>query len=106
MRPDIPCTDSHYFDIALLDQLQTILEADISNYELREYEDLYDEDNDGIIRSFTFNRGVKDYILILTPDGTMKWVGKRTPRDLIVGIANSIICLLNEIIESRGSIRS
>jgi hypothetical protein len=105
MRPDIPCSDSHYFDIALLDQLQTILEADISNYELREHEDLYDENNDRIIRSFTFNRGIKDYTLILSSDGTMKWVGTRTPKDLIVGIANSIIILLNEIIESRGSIR-
>ena len=44
------CATNEERDIELLDHLQYILEAEISNYALEDIEDCYDVDNDIILR--------------------------------------------------------
>ena len=91
-------------DIQLLDHLQYLLEAEISNYALDEVEDCYDKDMDIVLRGMKWSRGNKDYWLVISPYGHIKYTEKTVPRNLIVQIHNELIdVVLNGIRSAKRS---
>lgn len=77
--------------ILMLDVLQEYLEDGLSSACIIKTEDLYHEEDDLIIRAFTFSKGTREQIVVLGPDThiyanvvmTKNPVSKRLIRDII-----------------------
>jgi hypothetical protein len=76
--------------VEMLDVLQSILEAEITNYSLDSTEDLNDEENDWVSRVLWFSRGGKEFFVVLTPYGEIRASHKRIPRELLIQITNNV----------------
>ena len=59
-------------DIALLDLLQAELEDAIYNYAIEETEDLFDEEEDVILRALHWSVGTSRYVVVTHPLGFIK----------------------------------
>ena len=82
-----------------LDIIETQLEEDITSWEIIKTENIYDDEMDMVYRGFTFNRGNEDYQIAIASYGEIKCVKKGIPSILLCEIANSLITLLNGIID-------
>lgn len=98
-------------DTSLLSLYHSTVEAEVFNYALEAYEDLYDEDEDETIRALFFAQGDRSHCIIINPLGKIKeaftlkanGVPVRSgymPSDLLVQISNSISSLTHKIYES------
>ena len=87
-------TESHLIDIEDLDVIQLVFEDEITNYEITETENLWDDEDDRIYRAFTFNRGVKYHQVVISPEHFIKATTDRTPSSLVVEICNILVCCL------------
>jgi len=94
MDKTIQETESHISDISDLDVIQLVFEDEITNYEITETENLWDDEDDRIYRAFTFNRGVKNYQVVITPECHIKAHTDKMPTSLIVEISNILTCCL------------
>jgi hypothetical protein len=74
-----------------LDYLTKRMESEVSNYALEKHEDLYDEDDEWIVRALFWSRGLGDYEMVITPYGQLKWSNPKTPRHLIVQVMNASV---------------
>ena len=83
-------------DQKLLDHFQYMLEKEIYNYALDEVEDCYDEENDQILRGLKWSRGDKDYWMVISPLGQIKWIEKKTPKELLIQIHNVAMDIMIE----------
>tara|TARA_S200002703_G_C3801312_1_gene247675 strand:+ start:5083 stop:5424 length:342 start_codon:yes stop_codon:yes gene_type:complete len=52
-----------------LDIIQNDLELAITSAEIIKTENLYHEDDDCVIRAFTFNKGIREQIVVIGADG-------------------------------------
>ena len=89
-------TESHRNDISDLDVIQRVFEDEITNYEITKTENLWDNVEDMIYRAFTFNRGVKNHQVVITPECHIKAHTDNIPTSLIVEISNILTCCLYE----------
>ena len=89
---ELALDDKFAEDMNDLDAIQLIMEDEISNYEIIETENLYDEDEERIYREFVFNRGVKHHKIVIHPECFIKAASKKTPSSLIVNISNILVC--------------
>ena len=87
-------TESHLIDIEDLDVIQLVFEDEITNYEITETENLWDDEDDRIYRAFTFNRGVKYHQVVISPECFINATTDRTPSSLVVEICNILVCCL------------
>ena len=78
-------------DLRALDAIQVILEDSIADFALEDAENLYDEDNQGILRKLEFSKGTRSFILVITPDGYWRLLDGRFPRRLLMEIHNALI---------------
>ena len=78
-------------DIELLDHIQYILEAEISNYALESVEDCYDVDYDMILRGMRWGQGDRNYWIVISPFGHIKYTEKKAPTNLIVQVHNELM---------------
>ena len=78
-------------DTMLLDYFQTCLESNISDFAISKIEDLYDEDEDELVRAIWMERGTSQHILSITPSGFIKTVNTKMSMQLWVQVANSMI---------------
>ena len=95
-------------DIALLDLLQEELEEGIFNYALEEAEDLYDEEEDEILRALHWSVGTSVYVVVVNPLGFIKTFFSMSPDDaedgelggipddLVLQITNTILSYTHE----------
>ena len=65
----------------------------ISDYALMKTEDLWDEDFDQVVRAFFFEKGTREYIISITPDGLIRRPHTKYPSQLSVQIHNVIVGL-------------
>jgi len=65
----------------------------ISDYALMKTEDLWDEDFDQVVRAFFFEKGDREYIISITPDGLIRRPHTKYPSQLSVQIHNVIVGL-------------
>ena len=81
-----------------LDLIEEQLIEDITNYEIIKTENIYDEDEDIVYRAFYFNRGNETYQIAIAPNANIKGCKIDIPSLLVLDIANSLIYLMNNII--------
>jgi hypothetical protein len=74
-----------------LNFIQDILEENISSYVIEKPENLYDQDNQEIIRKLGFSRGLKNYIMVIAPDGFIRFISPRFPSILLQEIHNTLL---------------
>jgi hypothetical protein len=83
-------------DQKLLDHFQYMLEKEIYNYALDEVEDCCDKENDQILRGLKWSRGDKDYWIVISPLGQIRWIEKKTPKELLIQIHNVAMDIMIE----------
>ena len=77
-----------------LDCITHMLEKEISNYSLTKTEDLYDEDEDIMLRAHQFSRGMNEYWVVSSPMGHIRYTERHAPKNLIVQINNIAVNML------------
>lgn len=74
--------------IDLLDNITIGMEQEISNFELVDVEDMYDEEYDEMVRALKWNRGMKNYSIVINTFGQIRYADRKTPANLIVQMTN------------------
>ena len=77
-------------DLRLLIQMTLKFEELIADYELTKTEDLWDEEFDQVVRAFFFEKGTRQYIISITPDGLIRMPHTKYPAQLSVQIHNVV----------------
>ena len=95
-------------DIALLDLLQEELEDSIYNYAVEKAEDLFDEEEDVILRALYWSVGTSKYVVVIHPLGFIKTLfalsadeddeGKTEgiPDDFVLQVTNTILSFTHD----------
>ena len=78
-------------DLRALDAIQAILEDSIADYALENSENLYDEDQQEILRKLVFAKGIRSFWLVIAPDGNWRLINQKFPRLLLMEIHNALI---------------
>jgi len=86
-------------DVSILNSMQSWLENEISNYELVRIEDLDDQENEQVVRSLWWSRGIKEFFIVLAPRGGIRGWSNSIPKELLVQCHNTIAEHLIQIIE-------
>ena len=90
--------------IMCLDFIQNHIEENVFNYALERAEDLYDEDEDQIVRAMIWSVGISEYGVVMTPLGYLKSIfqiapeeeaeeGGYVPSDLFTAVTNAVLDL-------------
>jgi hypothetical protein len=75
----------------LLIRLGHIIEESIFDYEMILYEPILNEETDEIYGRYIFNKGAKDFNILITTDYEIKLIEKNIPRKLLLDISNILI---------------
>jgi hypothetical protein len=78
-------------DLTALDVIEELLGNEISSFALEDQENLFDEEFNEIIRKFEFSRGLKTHLVVIGPDGFIRWMSKGFPSILLQEIHNLLI---------------
>ena len=78
-------------DLRALDAIQAILEDSIADYALENPENLYDEDQQEILRKLVFAKGIRSFWLVIAPDGNWRLINQKFPRLLLMEIHNALV---------------
>lgn len=78
-------------DLRALDAIQAILEDSIADYALENSENLYDEDNQEILRKLVFAKGIRSFWLVIAPDRNWRLINQKFPRLLLMEIHNALV---------------
>ena len=81
-------------DLVDLDIIQYYLEDAISSAEIIKTENLYHEDNDCVIRAFTFNKGTREQIVAIGADGYIYCNKVMTDRPVSARLLRTIMPIL------------
>ncbi len=65
--------DINNFEDSRLNLIEKRLNDYVSSWELIESENIYDEDEDTVYRSFTFNRGMENTTFVISPTKEIKF---------------------------------
>jgi hypothetical protein len=65
----------------------------ISDFALTKTEDLWDEEFDMVVRAFFFERGTREYIISISPEGLVRMVHTKYPSQLSHQVHNVIVGL-------------
>lgn len=77
-------------DLRPLIQMTLNFEDLIADFELIKTEDHWDEEFDQVVRAFFFEKGTRQYIISITPDGLIRMPHTKYPAQLSVQIHNVI----------------
>ena len=95
-------------DVALLDLLQEELEDAIYNYAVEDTEDLFDEEEDVILRALHWSVGTSRYVVVIHPLGFIKTLFALSadeedegevgaiPDDFVLQVTNTILSFTHE----------
>jgi hypothetical protein len=76
-----------------LNILQDVLEESIGSYVLQNPENIYDEENQQVLRVLEFSRGLKTHQIVMAPDGFIRWLSPKFPNALLLEIHNALVGL-------------
>jgi len=80
-------------NLICLNIIQDILEESIGCYAIQNPENIYDEENQQVLRFFEFSRGLKIHQILLAPDGFIRWLSPKFPSVLLLEIHNALLGL-------------
>lgn len=78
-------------DLRALDAIQAVLEDNIADYALENSENLYDEDQQEILRKLEFSKGTRSFFLVVSPYGHWHLMNQKFPRLLLMEIHNALV---------------
>jgi hypothetical protein len=78
-------------DLRALNAIQAVLEDSIPDYALENPENLYNQDQQEILRKLEFSKGAKSFCLVISPDGHWRLINQKFPRPLLMEIHNTLI---------------
>lgn len=78
-------------DLINLNIIQDILEEEISAYAIQNPENVYDQEEQRIMRQLEFSRGLKRHQMVVAPDGFIRWISKGFPSNLLMSVHNSLL---------------
>lgn len=78
-------------DLIALNVIERLLGGEINSFVLEDKENLFDEEFNEIIRKFEFSRGLKSHLVVIGPDGLIRWISKGFPSILLQEIHNLLI---------------
>jgi hypothetical protein len=78
-------------DLINLNIIQDILEEDIGCFVIQDPENLFDQDNQEILRKLAFSRGLKKHIMVIAPDGFIRFISPKFPSILLQEIHNALL---------------
>ena len=88
-------------NLAALDLIQYELETQITYAAIVEAEDLYHEEEDSIVRAFTFNQGEREEVVIIGSTGAIHkhWNAskKRITGNLIMDVISTLFGILDQL---------
>ena len=73
-----------------LDLIEERIEGCAYSFELIKTENIYDEDDDIVYRSFTFNRGMEEWVFCISPQKEIKFFEFGVPDVLVEDIKDAI----------------
>lgn len=82
-----------------LDRITIHLDEYITSHVIESIEDLYYEEENQMVRCIEWNHGIRNYKLVINPQGQIIWHDKGFPRNLAIDISNSVIDMLYGILE-------
>ena len=62
----------------------------VSSFVLIKTENIYDEDEDIVYWSFTFNRGIEGWVFCISPHKTIKYFEYGVPQELVEEVIESL----------------
>ena len=81
-----------------LDWIQNAIERHITNWDLLEIEDIFYEETDSIVRSFTFSRGQREYLVVIGPRFHIAGISSKSDSNLMTQIYNVLNGLMWQIV--------
>ena len=78
------------YEQGCLDLIEQRLGDIVSSFELIKTENIYDEDEDIVYRSFTFNRGIEEWVFCIAPNKQIKYFEFGVPETLCEEILESL----------------
>ena len=70
---------------------QKTLEDHQMHLDCYQMEDVWDEDNDQVVRALFFERGMSKWIVFITPNGDVKSTFNNPPRQLMTGVLSAMV---------------
>ena len=99
MRININPNASPYKEQAqTLDVIQQCIEDDITYASIIDAEDLYHEEEDCLIRAFTFSKGMREQIVVVGPDTTIYANYCMTERPVSTRLIRDLVGILLDLI--------
>jgi len=81
-----------------LDWIQDSIERHITNWDLLEIEDIFHEETDSIVRSFTFSRGQREYLVVIDPRFHIAGTSQKADTNLMTQVYNILNGLMWQIV--------
>lgn len=70
-----------------LSVFQLLFDIEITDYALDCHHDLFDSDEEGIVRAYWFSKGMEDHFICLSGDGEIESLSDEFPYDLLSQIS-------------------
>ena len=78
------------YERSCLDLIEQRLNDIVSSFVLIESENIFDEDTDTVCRSFTFNRGIEEWVFCISPNKQIKYFEYGVPQELVDDVLESL----------------
>ena len=78
------------YERSCLDLIEQRLDDIVGSFVLIKSENIYDEDKDIVYRSFTFNRGIEEWVFCISPNKQIKYFEYGVPQELVDDVLESL----------------
>ncbi len=78
------------YEESCLSLIEQRLGDTVSSFVLIKTENIYDEDEDIVYRSFTFNRGIEEWVFCISPNKVIKYFEYGVPQELVEEVVESL----------------
>tara|TARA_B100000214_G_C23887488_1_gene590166 strand:- start:717 stop:983 length:267 start_codon:yes stop_codon:yes gene_type:complete len=78
------------YENGCLNLIEQRLEDIVSSFVLIRSENIYDEDEDIVYRSFKFNRGIEEWVFCISPNKEIKFFEYGVPQELVDDVLESL----------------
>ena len=78
------------YERSCLDLIEQRLDDIVGSFVLIKSENIYDEDEDIVYRSFTFNRGIEEWVFCISPNKQIKYFEYGVPQELVDDVLESL----------------
>ena len=78
------------YESSCLDLIEQRLDDIVSSFVLIKSENILDKDTNTVCRSFTFNRGIEEWVFCISPNKQIKYFEYGVPQELVDDVLESL----------------